>query len=222
MSLSSFYFLNITPRGLTSCILIWVFPKIGVPQNGWFIRQGKTILELMIWGYPYFWKHPYRYVWWTSSLTRRINDSKDLLRWIVPMKRTSLSTYHHPVIQNTLDIQLNTSLTQTVWKVYDFLKDVKQRAQRYDWMSRPRHSITPPEKMSFGPLKPPIKHQTSGGVTGCLGQGSNPTYLGPASPVRTWRWNNDEPIIHWNHKHFKHFLGFHVHVEWSFGILNVS
>ena len=30
-----------------------VFPKIGVPQNGWFIM--KTLLEL---GYPCFWKHP--------------------------------------------------------------------------------------------------------------------------------------------------------------------
>ena len=30
---------------------IWVFPKIVVPQNGW---------SIMIWGYPYFWKHPYQ------------------------------------------------------------------------------------------------------------------------------------------------------------------
>ncbi len=30
-------------------------------QNGWFISW-KTLLELMIWGYPYFWKHPsFRY-----------------------------------------------------------------------------------------------------------------------------------------------------------------
>ena len=36
---------------------IWVFPKIVVPQNGWFIRE--TLLEWMIWGYPYFWKHPF-------------------------------------------------------------------------------------------------------------------------------------------------------------------
>ncbi len=37
---------------------IWVFPKIEVPENGWFIR-GKTLLKWMIWGYHYFWKHPY-------------------------------------------------------------------------------------------------------------------------------------------------------------------
>ena len=29
-------------------IYIWVFPKIGVPQNGWFIRE--TLLKWMIWG----------------------------------------------------------------------------------------------------------------------------------------------------------------------------
>ena len=37
-----------------------VEPKIGgfYPQNGWFISW-KTLLKLMIWGYHYFWKHPY-------------------------------------------------------------------------------------------------------------------------------------------------------------------
>ena len=36
-----------------------VNPKIGVftPQNGWFMRENP--ISLMIWGYPYFWKHPY-------------------------------------------------------------------------------------------------------------------------------------------------------------------
>ena len=35
-------------------VLIWVFPKMEVPQNGWFI-----ILKWMIWGYLYSWKHSY-------------------------------------------------------------------------------------------------------------------------------------------------------------------
>ena len=39
--------------------VIWVFPKIGVPQNGWFIR--KPLLKWMIWGYHYFRKHLYSY-----------------------------------------------------------------------------------------------------------------------------------------------------------------
>ena len=41
------------------CFTIWVFPKIGKKtQNGWFIME-KHLLKFMIWGYPYFWKHPY-------------------------------------------------------------------------------------------------------------------------------------------------------------------
>ena len=34
----------------------WVFPKIGVPQNGWFIMENP--IKWMIWGYHYFRKHP--------------------------------------------------------------------------------------------------------------------------------------------------------------------
>ena len=37
---------------------IWVFPKIGVPQNGWFIM--KTLLNWMIWGYHHFRKPPHK------------------------------------------------------------------------------------------------------------------------------------------------------------------
>ena len=36
----------------------WMFPRIGVPQNGWFIMEN-PFLKWMIWGvFPYFWKHP--------------------------------------------------------------------------------------------------------------------------------------------------------------------
>ena len=35
---------------------IGVFPKIGVPQNGWFIME-----NWMIWWYHYLRKHPYRF-----------------------------------------------------------------------------------------------------------------------------------------------------------------
>ena len=39
-------------------IYIWVFPKNrGTPK--WIVYNFKTFLKWMIWGYPYFWKHPY-------------------------------------------------------------------------------------------------------------------------------------------------------------------
>ncbi len=39
------------------CLSIWVFPKIMVPQNGWFIRENPIKMDDL--GYPYFWKHPF-------------------------------------------------------------------------------------------------------------------------------------------------------------------
>ena len=38
-------------------MFIWVVPKIGVPQNGWFIMENP--IKWVVWGYPYFWKHPF-------------------------------------------------------------------------------------------------------------------------------------------------------------------
>ena len=42
------------------CCFKWVFPKIGVPQNGWFVMENS--LKWMIWGYHYFRKHPNVYL----------------------------------------------------------------------------------------------------------------------------------------------------------------
>ena len=36
----------------------WVFPKIGVLQNGWFIWKSLLKWMIMIWGYHHFRKHP--------------------------------------------------------------------------------------------------------------------------------------------------------------------
>ena len=42
----------------TQNVAIWVLPKIGVPQNGWFIMENP--IKWMIWGYhSFFWKHPF-------------------------------------------------------------------------------------------------------------------------------------------------------------------
>jgi len=37
---------------------IWVFSKIGVPQNGWFMMENPIKMDDL--GYHYFWKHPYQ------------------------------------------------------------------------------------------------------------------------------------------------------------------
>ena len=44
-------------KRLWGLILTWMFPKIVVPQNGWFIMENP--IKMMIWGYHYFRKHPH-------------------------------------------------------------------------------------------------------------------------------------------------------------------
>ena len=49
---------NQTPPDSWLFGIIWVFPKIGVPQNGWFIMENP--IKWMIWGaHPYFWRATY-------------------------------------------------------------------------------------------------------------------------------------------------------------------
>ena len=77
---------------------IWVFPKIGVPQNGWFMMENHIKMDdlMMIWGYHYFWKHPYisknegsPFIWprqtsKTSPQNKSKKIKKELLVWSTP------------------------------------------------------------------------------------------------------------------------------------------
>ena len=38
---------------------IWVFPKIGVPQNGWFMMENPIKMDDLGGKTPYFWNHPF-------------------------------------------------------------------------------------------------------------------------------------------------------------------
>ena len=47
---------------------MWVFPKIGVPQNGWFIIEN-PIIKMDDLGVPLFRKHPYTSLFWWDDLS---------------------------------------------------------------------------------------------------------------------------------------------------------
>ena len=57
--------------------------------------RGKTLLELMIWGYPYFWKHPYR------RQTNRKWCQDFLFQYCIPpQNRCVHGTFNHRFCRN--------------------------------------------------------------------------------------------------------------------------
>ena len=83
---------------------IWVFPKLGVPQNGWFIMEN-PIKKLMIWGYHHFRKHPY---WHDGKKTPQPHGAYSLL--------SALHTFRRGMIclRKTLDPCVNSPIY--LWK----------------------------------------------------------------------------------------------------------
>ena len=70
---------------------IWVFPKIGVPQNGWFAME--TLLKWMIWRYHYLRK---LYIYLPFIETAYLNK-KPLLKDIRRTKKGLLPTPGPPI-----------------------------------------------------------------------------------------------------------------------------
>ena len=68
--------------------LIWVFPKIRVPRNGWFITENPIRMDDL--GYHYFWKHPYG------------SDMPWIYRAFIPCQVVGLWGFlNHPTIWNS-------------------------------------------------------------------------------------------------------------------------
>ena len=68
------------PNNAVYMLNIWVFPKIGVPQNGWFIME--NAIKIVDWGYPYFRKHPYsRYMVAYGSLGLKLSRKEAPWLW---------------------------------------------------------------------------------------------------------------------------------------------
>ena len=63
---------------------IWYggFPKIVVPQNGWF-RKPKTLLKWIIWGYHHLSKHPYTNHTPTQTSSQFFPGHLAIARWIM-------------------------------------------------------------------------------------------------------------------------------------------
>ncbi len=77
-------------------IMIWIFPKIGVPQNGWFIRENPGPIKMDDLGVPLFLETP---IYW-YHLESRWRNSHWSWFIIAPYKSRNLLGAEGPHQQN--------------------------------------------------------------------------------------------------------------------------
>ena len=112
---------NITPkrgrrRKSTSFPTKWVFPKIGVPQNGWFMEHPIKMDDL---GVPLFVEKP---KWRDSRVRNKVRvgtRTKPGCRWFCFEVQTFSPLQKIPGEKNP--VSLNRNVPCAVWRVFDFL-----------------------------------------------------------------------------------------------------
>ena len=98
---------------------IWVFPKIMVPKMDGL--EWKTLLTWMIWGYHYFWKHPYSSEMFCSIFhTPQKNQPKVFQGWMTIQRShrnhgTGIFTY---ILSSKSTIHLGKRATSPPWIVW--------------------------------------------------------------------------------------------------------
>ena len=93
-------------------VCIWVFPKIGGKHPKWMVKiMENPMNKWMIWGYPYFWKHPYiiyTYIFSAVHVSRtpsvELCGTFGLVSQLAVGKRQKRNKQKQPIIYRISDI----------------------------------------------------------------------------------------------------------------------
>ena len=90
---------------------IWVFPRIGVPQNGWFIRENPIKMDDLV--VPLFLETPIFIMYWFPTIriksiksTNRQSPARPQQRLFFFKKNTSNQDMANPRLPNTLGLEV--------------------------------------------------------------------------------------------------------------------
>ena len=89
-------------------IYIWVFPKIRVPQNGWFIVENPIKMD-DLGVFPYFWKHLYIYIYQSPSFIY-LSTNRNIIQKTHPQKK-------HPIIEVVALLCEGEGILEALWSL---------------------------------------------------------------------------------------------------------